>query len=159
MPHNTSQTNTADSVLPLYEDFLLSLQIHNYSQSTISNYERDLLSLAQFLHQRNLSFHNLSKQTIDQYKAELIASQRTTLKQQKQSKALDAKSINRMLTTIRSYLTFLIDEDYEVPLIPQQIKLLKKEKKVTHVPDLRELITFIESPQQLESNTFIGLRN
>jgi len=159
MTNNTSQFNTADSVLPLYEDFLLSLQIHNYSQSTISNYERDLLSLSQFLENRGLSFTDLSKQTIDQYKAELIATQRTTLKQNKQSNALNAKSINRMLTTIRSYLTFLIDEDHEVPLIPQQIILLKKEKKVTHVPDLRELIEFIESPQQLESNAFIGLRN
>jgi integrase/recombinase XerD len=159
MGHNTSPNNTADSVLPQYDDFLLSLTINNYTESTVKNYERDLEALAQFLVTRGLSFHDLSKQTIDQYKAELIAGQRATLKEQKPSSALDAKSINRMLTTLRSFLAFLIDRDEDVPLIPQQIKLLKKEKRITHVPDLPEILTFVESPEHLESNEFIGLRN
>ncbi len=159
MTHTTSQTNTADSVLPMYEEFLLSLQISNYSISTLKNYERDLQTLAEFLRERDLSFSDMSKQTIDQYKAELIANQRQTLKQKKSSSALNAKSINRMLTTLRSYLTFLIDRDEDVPIIPQQIKLLKKEKKVTHIPDLSDVLTFVEAPEHLESNEFIGLRN
>lgn len=145
--------------LPFLEDFLLFLTTSNYSKHTISNYERDLEHFANFLDENHLKFKDVSKRLIDHYKADLIADDRHSLKKQQKSEALQAKSINRMLTSLRTYLTFLIDREEFTPILPQHVKLMKLEKKVKPLPELDELIRFIESPIHLEADRFIGMRN
>lgn len=144
--------------LPLLEDFLLFLTTSNYSKLTIRNYERDLIIFDQFLSDIDCSFSHITKKTIIMYQSELLAEQRKTLKNLPAS-TLSAKTINRMLTSIRTYLTYLIDNDYSSPLLPQHIKLMKLGKKVIHLPSLERIIEFIESPQALEKDAFIGIRN
>jgi site-specific recombinase XerD len=145
--------------LPFLDDFLLFLTTSNYSRHTVSNYERDLEHFGNFLVENDLKFEDVSKKLIDHYKADLIAEDRQTLKTHQKSEALKAKSINRMLTSLRTYLTFLIDRDESTPIMPQHVKLMKLEKKVKPLPELDELIRFIESPVHLEQDRFIGVRN
>jgi site-specific recombinase XerD len=97
--------------LPLLDDFLLFLTTNNYSNHTISNYERDLMQFSHFLEENQLRFEQVTKKLLDHYKADLIAQERQTLTLHKKANHLQAKSINRMLTSIRSYISFLIDRD------------------------------------------------
>lgn len=72
---------------------------------------------------------------------------------------LDARSINRMLSAIRSYLKFRIDMDLDVPVAPDAIKLIKAERKKSQVAELDDLVRLIESPIQFERNEEVGIRN
>lgn len=73
--------------------------------------------------------------------------------------ALSARSVNRMLSALRSYLNYLIEYDLEIPIPPEAIKLIKTERKESQVADLDELIQIIEAPEEFEEDDFIKLRN
>jgi len=49
--------------------------------------------------------------------------------------------------------------DQKVPVPPDAIKMIKAPKKIKQVAELDELIRLIESPQKLEKDEIIGLRN
>lgn len=72
---------------------------------------------------------------------------------------LDARSVNRMLSAIRSYLKFRIDRDLEVPIPPDAIKLIKADKKKSQVAELEDLVRLIESPVEFEHDHDVGVRN
>ncbi len=72
---------------------------------------------------------------------------------------LDARSVNRMLSAVRSYLKFRIDNDLEIPIPPDAIKLIKADKKKSQVAELSELISLIEAPQQFDHDSEVALRN
>lgn len=72
---------------------------------------------------------------------------------------LAAKSINRMLSSLRSYLNFLVDNDKPVPIPPTAIKMIKAEKKEPQVADLNVLVKLIESPTEFEKDAQVALRN
>lgn len=82
-----------------------------------------------------------------------------TVKDSLYSGQLAAKSVNRMLSTLRSYLNFLVDSDQPVPIPPSAIKLIKTEKKESQVADLNDLVKLIESPNEFESKKVVALRN
>jgi len=145
--------------IPYLDDFLLNLKSNNYSEETIYNYERDILVFENFLSEINLPFEKIDKKTILNYKAYLISQDRKTPKIQKSQKRLSSYSINRMLSSLRSYLKFLIDIDYQVSISPTVIKLTKTVKKVPRVSEFEEIVKLIESPIQFEKNKVIALRN
>ncbi|KPJ56718.1 hypothetical protein AMJ49_04135 [Parcubacteria bacterium DG_74_2] len=145
--------------LPYLDDFLLDLQVNNLSPETVYNYERDLEVFQNFLKEANIKFDNIDKKTILNYKAYLVSRDRKTAKSQKGKKRLSSYSINRMLSALRSYLKFLIDMDYESPISPSEIKLVKTEKKHPRVSELEEIIKLIQSPTQFEKNKIVALRN
>lgn len=72
---------------------------------------------------------------------------------------LSAMSINRMLSSLRSYMNFLVDNDKAVPIPPSSIKMIKTERKQSQVADLNDLIKLIESPTEIESREVVGKRN
>jgi site-specific recombinase XerD len=72
---------------------------------------------------------------------------------------LSSRSINRMLSTLRSYLSFLVDIDKDVPIPSSAVKLIKAEKKEKQVADLDELIHLIESPMEFERDPIVQMRN
>lgn len=72
---------------------------------------------------------------------------------------LDARSVNRMLSAIRSYLKFRIDRDLEIPIAPDAIKLIKAERKKSQVAEFDELVRLIESPMTFEHDHKVALRN
>jgi site-specific recombinase XerD len=145
--------------LPRFDEFLLNLQTSNYSEETIYNYERDINVFANFLNELNVEFDNITKSTILNYKAYLVSRDRKTAKDNQGEKRLGSYSINRMLSSLRSYFRFLIDMDYDIPVPPESIKLMKTEKKHPQVAELELLIKLIETPSHYEKNKLVASRN
>lgn len=148
------------TILPSLDDFLLFIRANNYSKETLYNYERDLETFALFLvDEMNIDFKDVTKRTIEQFKAYLNSDDRKTAKGKKALQDLSSGSINRTLTSLRRYLTYLIDMDEPVPVVPGSIKLLRREKKHPQVSELAELTRLIESPMKFEKDKMIALRN
>lgn len=145
--------------LPYLDDFLLNLQTNNYSEETIYNYERDLEILENFLIENKEEFDDINKKSILNYKAYLNSKDRKTPKSALGKKKLGGFSINRNLSSIRSYLRFLADMDYKAPISPDMIKLVKTVKKHPRISDFEEIVKIIESPMQFEKNKKVALRN
>lgn len=145
--------------LPYLDDYLLDLKTNNYSEKTLYNYERDLKVFENFLKEINIPFNKIDKRTLLNYKANLISQDRKTAKGEKIEKKLGSHSINRMLSSLRSYLKYLNRMDYESPLSPTNIELIKTEKKRTRVAELEQIIKLIESPSEFEKNIIVALRN
>jgi len=145
--------------LPLLEDFLLNLKVNNYSPETIYNYERDLKVFEDFLSESKISFPALSKKDILTYKALLTSIDRKTARRVLGTKRLNAYSINRMLSVLRSYFKYLIEMDYASPLPPDVIKMIKTIKKKPQVAELGELVKLIEFPSQIEKDKRVAQRN
>ncbi|OGH87950.1 MAG: hypothetical protein A2206_01400, partial [Candidatus Magasanikbacteria bacterium RIFOXYA1_FULL_40_8] len=147
------------SSLPCSDDFLLNLKVNNYSDETIYNYERDLTVFEDFLKDVKIDFSKLTKKDILNYKAYLMSTDRKTSEKQAGEIHLSPYSTNRMLSAIRSYLKYLIDMDYSVPVPPDAITMSKVVKNKIQVPDLNEIIQLIEAPSNFEENKKVALRN
>ena len=145
--------------LPHLDDFLLDLQTRNLSEETVYNYERDLKVFENFLNEISTSFEKVDKRSILNYKAYLTSRDRKTPKSVAGKTKLASFSINRMLSSLRSYLKFLTDSDYSIPLPPNAIKLVKTEKKWPRVAEFEEIKKLLEAPMQFEKNKIIALRN
>jgi len=169
--------------LPYINDFLLELASNNYSIRTTDNYTRDLWIFSRFLEENNLAFMKISKKTIALYKGYLkngqhlnriysqikenvdmtprnqISGSRGSKTNETKKDGLGSKSINRMLSTLRSYLRFLIDYDHKTPIPPDAIKLVKAEKKESQVADFEDLVKLVEFPTQFEKIPFVAKRN
>lgn len=146
-------------MLPYLDDFLLYLKTNNYSEKTIYNYERDLKVFEKFLEDSPFSFKELTKKEISQYKAYLTSRDRKTAKNNKTEERLASYSINRMLSSLRSYLSFLLEMDYKAPVAPEAVKLIKTERKHPQVAEFEELVRLIEAPSALEPVKKVALRN
>jgi len=147
-------------MLPTVEDFLLSLQTNNYSPETVYNYDRDLRVFDQFLTESSLDFDKVDKTAIARYKAYLTSRDRKTpISLKEQDKMLVSRSINRMLSSLRSYLKYLIEMDKPVPVPPEAVKLTKTERKHPQVAEMYDLIRLIEAPSNMEKDRYVSLRN
>lgn len=160
IPTSAPPINT-QIILPLYDAFLMHLQSDNYSPETIYNYERDLLSFNLFLvNTLTKTFDQLQKSDIEQYKAYLLSDDRITpLDLTNGEIKLQSGSLNRALSSLRSYLKFLIFNDYPLPILPENINMVRKEKKHYKVADMEEIIRLIESPTEFEADPIVAARN
>lgn len=148
------------SHLDLIDDFFLFLETNNYSPETIYSYKKDLLHFDNFLRSRNIYIKDMDKRLIFEFKAYLVSVNReTATNHQKSVIRLSSASINRCLSAVRAYINFLIDQDYHTPVVPNQFKMVKKEKSHPNVAELSELISLIESPSILEKDPVISSRN
>src|SRR5689334_6374411 len=77
----------------------------------------------------------------------------------RENEGLDARSVNRMLSALRSYLKYRIDFDLEIPIPPDSIKLIKADKKKSQVAEFDELVKLIECPLEYEKDKKAGIRN
>lgn len=150
---------TEKTLLPLFDEFLLFLQTNNYSQETIYNYERDLKVFENFLAEIKKDFAKVDKSALLNYKAHLTSRDRKTATKARGHETLNSYSINRMLSSLRSYLRYLIDMDYAVPISPDAVKLIKNIRKHPRVAEFAELVKLIEAPSHLEKNKFVAARN
>jgi site-specific recombinase XerD len=75
--------------------------------------------------------------------------------------SLASRSVNRMLSALRSYLKYLVDFDLmeTMPITSDGVKLIKVEKKKTQVAELPDLIRLMEYPSEYETKPLIALRN
>lgn len=170
--------------LPRLREYLLSLKNNNYSRATINNYARDLQIFCSFLYYIETEFEKLTKVDLIEYKGflrdqnyipilrayekgdelsqEVIQRSRTEISERKRALykgQLSDTSVNRMLSALRSYLTFLIDIDHKPPVEPNAIKMIKAAKKEKRVAELDELIELIEYPSENEKDAIVGKRN
>ncbi|MBN1151972.1 MAG: tyrosine-type recombinase/integrase [Dehalococcoidia bacterium] len=147
-------------MLPYLEDFLLHLQASNYSPKTVYNYERDLRVFDAFLDESKLEFTRITKREVTFYKAYLASRDRETASGAPANiPLLDARSINRMLSALRSFLRYLIEMDLPCPLPPDAISLTKTTRKHPQVAELDALTMLVESPSQFESDPRVAARN
>ena len=72
---------------------------------------------------------------------------------------LSSRSINRMLSSLRRYLKYLLMNDYEFPIPPEKVEFVKKEKKLSLLADYDDLIRLIESPYEFEKIEIVKKRN
>src|SRR5680860_721340 len=147
------------TALPLFDDFLLNLKVNNYSPETYYNYERDLKVFEDFLFDNGIDFNKLSKKDILNYKAFLTSYDRKTALAQESKIRLNAYSINRMLSVLRSYFRYLIEMDHPSPIAPDMIKMLKTVKKNAQIAELDEFVKLLQFPTTFEKNRLVGLRN
>lgn len=165
-------------------EYLLNLKNDNYSQQTLKNYARDLEIFESFLFYIEKEFKDLEKIDLIEFKGflrdlnyipilhayqkgeemtqEVINKARTEISAKKQALykgQLSDNSVNRMLSALRSYLTFLDDMDKNPPIAANAIKMIKAEKKEKQVAELEELINLIESPMELETDKIVQKRN
>lgn len=147
-------------MLPYFDDFLLHLQADNYSARTVYNYERDLRVFDHFLTESRFAFQSLTKREVTFYKAYLSSGDRETATgEHGDVKSLDARSVNRMLSALRSYLKYLINMDLPCPLAPDAVPLTKATKKHPQVAELEALTQLVESPSAFESDPRVAARN
>jgi len=153
-----AKTNNT-TTLQYLDDYLLNLQTNNYSNETIYNYERDLKVFEDYLKQAKIPFSKMDKRGINMFKAYLNSIDRKTAENHKGEVKLNSYSINRCLSSLRSYLKFLIEMDYPSPISPDSVKLVKTERKHPQIAELNELVKLIESPSTLENNKISAARN
>ena len=147
-------------MLPYLDDFLLNLQSNNYSAETVYNYERDLRVFERFLDEAGIGFDQVDKKTILYYKAYLSSQDRKTpIEGEAGEKQLSPRSVNRMLSALRSFLKYLVEMDHPCPIPPEAVKLVKTPRKHSQVAELDNLVRLIEAPTHLESNLAVALRN
>lgn len=170
--------------LPYLREYILNLKNNNYSKETIENYTRDLEIFTCFLYYLDIQFEQIDKLIIADYKGflrdqnylpilhEFQAGRELADKVVEQSKKeisevkkamyrgqLSDASINRMLSTLRSFLTFLVDIDKPVPIPPSAIKMIKAEKKEKQIAEFDELVKLIECPFEFETEQIVKFRN
>jgi site-specific recombinase XerD len=170
--------------LPYLRNFLLNLKNNNYSKHTLDDYARDLEIFSCFLYYIDLPFSKITKLEIIEYKGflrdnnyipilhafqkgedltdKVIQKSKTDISERKRALyrgQLADNSVNRMLSTLRSYLTFLEDMDQVPPIPPSAIKMIKAEKKEKQVAELEDLIRLIEYPTENEKEPIVGSRN
>jgi len=145
--------------LPYLDDFLLGLQTRNLSEETVYNYERDLKVFENFLNEINTLFEKIDKKTILNYRAYLTSRDRKTPKSLPGKKRLASFSINRMLSSLRSYLKFLTNIDYQIPIPPNAVELIKTGKNLPRVGEFDEIKKLLEAPTEFEKNKIIAARN
>jgi site-specific recombinase XerD len=148
------------SNLDLIQDFFLFLETNNYSPKTVYNYKKDLLLFDNFLKSRHIYIKDMNKRLIFEFKAYLASDNRETATNHLETGfRLSSASINRCLSAVRAYILFLIDQEYDCPVVPDQFKMVKREHPHPNVAELNELISLIESPSTFEKDPVIGARN
>jgi site-specific recombinase XerD len=182
MQENTNKLNPYK--LDFFREYLLDLKNNNYSKETLDNYSRDLQIFSAFLYYIETPFKNIDKLTISEYKGFLreqnyipilhkykqnleltqedineSLSDISEVKKAMYKGQLSDNSVNRMLSSIRSYLTFLVDFDKPTPIPPTAIKLIKAEKKEKQVAEFNELVELIEYPTHAEEDPIVKIRN
>lgn len=146
--------------LDLVDDFFLYLETNNYSTPTIYNYKKDLSALDGYLTLKKTTIKDMTKRDVFEFKAYLASIDRKTATTGIEANfRLSPASINRCLSAIRAYIRFLIEQDFKLQIIPDQFKMVKKEKSHPHVAELEELIALIEAPSKLEKLEELALRN
>lgn len=110
------------------------------------------------LRKMGLEIHELSETGVSQANTEESGSKALKIDFKKKG-GLSPRSINRMLSSLRNYLKFLIEIDRPVPIPPDAVKLIRAERKESQVAEIDDLINLIESPSKLETNPAVKLRN
>ena len=147
-------------MLPYLEKFIDNLRKNDYSEETVYNYERDLQTFNNFLDKQQKGFNSIDLSDIKEFINYLKSVNRETSKNVEAQKPLSIQSINRIISSIKSYLNFLQQKNYLCPISPNHIHTIRNTKKHPQVAELNDIIRLIESPSEFEKkNPHVALRN
>lgn len=134
------------------EQFLeMALAERAISENSLISYKRDLLDYKYFLEAKKLNEFRVSSEDIDKYIRGLS------------NKSISARSINRKISTIKSYYSFLISEnytDYNPTLIVDLPKYNNKLPSVLSINEIKVLLNYCNndnSPEGLRLSAMIHL--
>ena len=130
----------------LIESFLDSLYIEKgLSQNTVQSYKNDITSFAFWVDESiNLPLVRISKIDINKYISQLFKN------------GLKSSSVNRKISTIKSFFIFLLKKKHILVSPVEDIEMIKQEKYLPISMSEKEVELLLESPN-LES--FIGIRD
>ena len=116
------------------DQFLHHLQRHKrYSEHTLSNYKRDLEKFFTFCNNEANSLHDLTQRSCRQFLYH------------REHEGLSNRSIARVIACLRSFWSYLIQENI-VSLNPWELTVLPKvEKKLPHILSADEMAQFLDS--------------
>ena len=130
----------------LIESFLDSLYIEKgLSQNTVQSYKNDITSFAFWVDESiNLPLVRISKIEINKYIAQLFKN------------GLKSSSVNRKISTIKSFFIFLLKKKHILVSPVEDIEMIKQEKYLPISMSEKEVELLLESPNL---NSFIGIRD
>lgn len=147
-------------MLPYFDQFIQYLNKNGYSDKTVYNYQRDLQTFDNFLDKQQKTFYSIILGDIKAYIDYLHSKNRKTSKNVDGQKLLSTQSINREISSIKTYLTFLQIKGHQCPVMPNQIHGIKNSIKNRQVTKLHDIVRLIESPTEFEKNNkYVALRN
>ncbi len=117
------------------------------SRNTVSSYIKDIRDFFSFLDTNQKCIENISQDIVDKYINSLMEN------------GYDITSINRRLSTIRTFIRFLLRNEKvpnEVGKVLSSIKNIKDTRKIPRVPQEDKIISVIES---MEGEDFESRRN
>ena len=130
----------------LIESFLDSLYIEKgLSQNTVQSYKNDITSFAFWVDESiNLPLVRISKIDINKYIAQLFKN------------GLKSSSVNRKISTIKSFFIFLLKKKHILVSPVEDIEMIKQEKYLPISMSEKEVELLLESPNL---DSFIGIRD
>ena len=130
----------------LIESFLDSLYIEKgLSQNTVQSYKNDITSFALWVDESiNLPLVRISKIDINKYIAQLFKN------------GLKSSSVNRKISTIKSFFIFLLKKKHILVSPVDDIEMIKQEKYLPISMSEKEVELLLESPNL---DSFIGIRD
>ena len=130
----------------LIESFLDSLYIEKgLSQNTVQSYKNDITSFALWVDESiNLPLVRISKIDINKYIAQLFKN------------GLKSSSVNRKISTIKSFFIFLLKKKHILVSPVEDIEMIKQEKYLPMSMSEKEVELLLESPNL---DSFIGIRD
>ena len=130
----------------LIESFLDSLYIEKgLSQNTVQSYKNDITSFAFWVDESiNLPLVRISKIDINKYIAQLFKN------------GLKSSSVNRKISTIKSFFIFLLKKKHILVSPVDDIEMIKQEKYLPISMSEKEVELLLESPNL---DSFIGIRD
>jgi integrase/recombinase XerC len=118
----------------------------NYSPNTLASYKKDLQNYLSFLETQAFTVEDATHHQVRAYLASLMAAQQ------------QARSVNKNISTLRSFYRFLLREKVITVSPMLLIKNLKTPKLLPEVIDEEKLINLLDS-QDTFSQDFVGQRD
>jgi site-specific recombinase XerD len=147
-------------MLPYFEQFVLNLKNSNYSDETVYNYQRDLNTFQNYLEEFQKQFDKIALIDIQEFIDYQKSNNRKTSGSISGKKTLSTQSINRIISSIKSYLFYLQDNDHICPVLPNKIHTTKFERKNIQYIEFADIVRLIESPTEFEKKIpLVALRN
>lgn len=153
--------------LSVFEGFLFlnGMQFEDVDKRVITHYKGFLRNPVHYLDQLasiNFDINNKDFSVVSE-KTHLKAQEGASIENHVSNyhgEKIGARTINRMLSALRSYLKYLIDFNLKpVPVAPEAVKLIKVERKDSQVAEFDEILKLIECPTELEKDERVKLRN
>ena len=136
------------------ENAIISKEMQNPSEMDISSNDFDSKNSQYELRGTNTYLDDVYKKVYGS-----LGRLRTLINAPRSKDGLDERSVNRMLSALRSYLKYRIDFDLEYPIAPDAIKLIKTTRKHSQVAEFDDLVALIESPSVFDRDPRVALRN